>query len=73
MAKKQDKKKKDREKRVAQKKLADAAKRREIAKTEDKTTNGPRAKQVMTAGVKQKAQNQTQTSKPTVSHRRAGG
>lgn len=73
MSKNQDKKKKDREKRVAQKKLADAAKRREVAKSEEKKTGVPRAKKVMTAGVQQKAQNQSQAAKPTVSHRRAGG
>ena len=75
MAKSKDKKKKEREKRVAQKKLAEAARRREIAKKQDVTgAKGPRAKQVMTAGVKQQQQQAQVTSgKPTVTHRRTGG
>lgn len=74
MSKNKDKKKKEREKRVAQKKLADAAKRREVAKlNEDSKTGIPRSKKVMTAGVKQIGKAQGNTNKPTVAHRRTGG
>ena len=72
MAKSKQQKKKDREKRVAKQKLENAAKRREIAsKSEETSTGGPRGKKVITAGVKQKGQVQSQ--KPTVAHRRTGG
>lgn len=74
MAKSKDQKKKDREKRVAKQKLADAARRREVAKkTEENAPAVPRGKKVMTAGVKQKAQAQVKSAKPTVTHRRTGG
>ena len=75
MAKSKDKKKKEREKRVAQKKLAEAAKRRELAKKNDSAdSKGPRGKQVITAGVKQQQkQAQVTSGKPTVTHRRTGG
>ncbi len=72
MAKSKQQKKKDREKRVAKQKLANAAKRREVAnKSDDTTASIPRGTKVITAGVKQKAQVQSQ--KPTVAHRRTGG
>ena len=72
MSKNKDKKKKAREQRVAKKKLADAARRREIAKqNEDKPSGAPRAKKVLTAGVQQQAQITSQ--KPQVTHRRTGG
>jgi len=71
VAKNKDQKKKERERRVAQKKLTETAKRREVAKKqEDAPTGIPRAKKVLTAGVKQA---QITTSKPSVTHRRAGG
>jgi hypothetical protein len=74
VAKSKQQKKKDREKRVAKQKLADAAKRREVAKkSDDSTDGGVRGKKVITAGVKQKAQAQVQSQKPTVTHRRTGG
>jgi len=72
VAKSKDQKKKEREKRVAKQKLADAARRREIAKnSDDSTTNAARGKKVMSAGVKQHAQ--VQTNKPSFAHRRTGG
>ncbi|MEZ6130651.1 MAG: hypothetical protein R3C59_18345 [Planctomycetaceae bacterium] len=72
MAKNKQQKQKEREKRVAQKKLAEAARRREIAKKSDeKPTGVPRGKKVITEGVKQKSQ--VQSAKPTVTHRRSGG
>jgi hypothetical protein len=72
VAKSKDQKKKDREKRVAKQKLADAARRREIAKkSDDGTSTAARGRKVMTAGVKQHAQ--VQTSKPSFAHRRTGG
>ena len=72
MAKSKQQKQKDREKRVAKQKLADAAKRRELQKQSDeKPTGQPRAKKVITEGVKQKSQ--VTSSKPNVTHRRAGG
>lgn len=72
MAKTKQQKQKEREKRVAKKKLETAAKRREVAKSaNDKPVGVPRGKKVITEGVKQKAQ--VVSSKPTVSHRRAGG
>ena len=71
MVKNKDHKKKERERRVAQKKLAETAKRREVAKKQDDSTGAvPRAKKVLTAGVKQA---QVNTAKPSVTHRRAGG
>lgn len=74
MAKSKQQKQKEREKRVAKKKLADATKRREVAKTADdnaSTVGVTRGKKVITEGVKQKGQ--VQSAKPTVAHRRAGG
>ncbi|MCP4172671.1 MAG: hypothetical protein GY758_18070 [Fuerstiella sp.] len=72
MAKSKEQKKKEREKRVAKQKLANAARRREIAKkTDDGSTNAARGRKVITAGVKQHGQ--VQTNKPTVAHRRTGG
>ncbi|MEQ9408164.1 MAG: hypothetical protein RIK87_10585 [Fuerstiella sp.] len=76
MAKNKQQKKKDREKRVAKQKLADAARRREVQKKADDTPAGePRAKKVITAGVKQstKPQAQVQNVKPAVVNRRSGG
>jgi len=74
VAKNKDKKRKEREKRVAQKKLAEAARRRELAKESDASPTGiPRAKKVLTAGVQPKAQMQQGGGKPTVAHRRTGG
>lgn len=74
MSKNKDKKRKEREKRIAKKKLADAARRRELAKESDSSTTGvPRAKKVMTAGVQQKAKQSNTGGKPTVAHRRTGG
>jgi hypothetical protein len=70
--KQQQQKQKEREKRVAQKKLADAAKRREVARTADAApSSATRGGKVITEGVKQKAQ--VVSAKPNVSHRRAGG
>jgi len=73
VAKTKQQKQKEREKRVAQKKLADTAKRREIAKTTADAAPAAvtRGGKVMTGGVKQKAQ--VTSAKPTVAHRRAGG
>lgn len=72
MAKSKEQKKKEREKRVAKQKLAEAARRRELGKKAgEEKTNLPRSKKVITAGVKQQAQVQSQ--KPSVVHRRAGG
>lgn len=75
MSKSNDKKKKEREKRVAKQKLADAARRREAAKksSDDASTKAPRAKKVITAGVKQQGQAQTQSHKPQILPRRSGG
>ena len=75
MAKSKQQKQKDREKRVAKKKLAEAAKRREAAKTSNETAGSEsRAKKVIGAGVKQTAtQPQVQSGKPQIAHRRAGG
>jgi hypothetical protein len=71
VTKNKDQKKKERERRVAQKKLLETAKRREVAKKQDETTTGvPRARKVLTAGVKQA---QVKTAKPAITHRRAGG
>lgn len=76
MAKNKQQKQKEREKRVAQKKLAETAKRREIAKKENAASSGvvgaPRAKKVLTAGVKNQT-SQVQSNRPTVAFRRAGG
>jgi hypothetical protein len=72
VAKSKEQKKKEREKRVAKQKLADAARRREIAKkSDDSTTNAARGRKVITAGVKQHGQ--VQTNKPSFAHRRTGG
>lgn len=73
MAKDKQQKKKEREKRVAKKKLLEAAKRRETAKEDEEQgkSKGPRAKQVMTQGVKSKPQVAAQ--KPTGLPRRTGG
>ena len=73
VAKDKQQKKKEREKRVAKKKLLEAAKRREIAKEdEDQGGNkGPRSKQVMTQGVKNKPQ-VTAAKMPSLP-RRTGG
>jgi hypothetical protein len=75
VAKNRQQKKKEREKRVAKQKLADAAKRREVARQSDqsstKTTGAARGSKVMTAGVRQQAQQPT--FKPTNVPRRTGG
>ena len=73
MAKTKQQKQKEREKRVAKEKLANAARRREVAKKSDEKPAGvvPRGKKKITEGVKQKAQ--VQSAKPTVTHRRSGG
>ncbi|MCA9084890.1 MAG: hypothetical protein KDA81_12580 [Planctomycetaceae bacterium] len=72
MSKKKQQKQKDREKRVAQKKLAETARRREATKDLGAApTSTPRAKKVLTAGVKNMPQ--TPTQRPTVTNRRTGG
>lgn len=75
VAKSRQQKKKEREKRVAKQKLADASRRRESGKkSEDAPSSGglaARGSKVMTAGVRQKAQQQP--AKPAIVHRRTGG
>lgn len=73
MAKDKQQKKKEREKRVAKKKLLEAAKRREVAKDDEEQggNKGPRSKQVMTQGVKNKPQ-VTAAKMPSLP-RRTGG
>lgn len=73
MAKDKQQKKKEREKRVAKKKLLETAKRREVSKEDEEQggNKGPRAKQVMTQGVKNKPQ--APTAKPLPLPRRTGG